>query len=106
MNPRLPAQLQGADQVTLLRYLSDNGVLDELIQSFADNGFFTHEPLIGFRGGDRGITILEGNRRLAALMVLLGLPEARDLRLEPQLKEAVSPERLAAASRSACLFSR
>jgi len=89
-NPRLPEQLQGADQVTLLKYLNDEAVLEELIRSFNDNGFFPHEPLIAYRDADLGWTVLEGNRRLAALMILTGAPEARDLGLKPAL-EATPP---------------
>ena len=92
-NPRLPEQLHGTDQVELLRYLNENSVLDELIRSLDDNGFFQHEPLIGVRE-DGDVVILEGNRRLAALKIYLGAPEARDLGLTPILDEAPSAERL------------
>ena len=92
-NPRLPEQLHGTDQVDLLRYLNENSVLDELIRSLDDNGFFQHEPLIGVRD-DSGVVILEGNRRLAALKIYLGAPEARDLGLAPILDEAPSADRL------------
>lgn len=89
-NPRLPEGLQGQSQDTLLTYLADNTALDELMQSFADNGFFRHEPLIGVRrDGDR-VTVLEGNRRLAALKILLGAPEAIDQGLEPVLEARLS----------------
>ncbi len=93
-NPRLPEDLQGTDQQRLLRYLSDETVLDELIQSFADNGFFEHEPLIGHEDDRLGLVVLEGNRRLAALKILLGEPEARDEGLEPVLELAPTDERL------------
>jgi hypothetical protein len=93
-NPRLPEDLQGTEQQQLLRYLSDETVLDELIQSFVDNGFFEHEPLIGYEDGDE-IVVLEGNRRLAALKILLGEPEARDEGLEPLLELTPTDERLA-----------
>jgi hypothetical protein len=93
-NPRLPEDLQGAEQAELLRYLSAEAVLDELIRSFADNGFFEHEPLIGYEEPDLGFIVLEGNRRLAALMVLLGLEEARELGLAPLLETPVPSDRL------------
>ena len=48
--------------------------------SFADNGFFTHEPLIVSRPDESGIhTVLEGNRRFATLNVLLGLEIGADV---------------------------
>ncbi len=94
-NPRLPEDLQGADQQQLLRYLSNETVLDELIQSFVDNSFFEHEPLIGYEDDKLGFVILEGNRRLAALKVLLGEPEAKDEGLEPLLAEPPNAKQLA-----------
>lgn len=94
LNPRLPEQLRGSDQVTLLKYLSDHGVLDEILRSLHDNGFFPHEPLIAFKDPDDGFVVLEGNRRLAALMVYTGAPEALDLGLAPQLDEAPTQEQL------------
>jgi hypothetical protein len=90
LNPRLPEEQRGADQVSLLSYLSENGVLDELIRSMADNGFFEHEPLIAYRDPKLGVIALEGNRRLASLKILTGSPEARDLGLEPALEAPLS----------------
>lgn len=74
-NPRVPEDLQGAQQVEHLRYLFDNGVLDELAASFADNGYFRQEPLLVLADGE-SFRVVEGNRRLAALIVLLGLEPA------------------------------
>jgi hypothetical protein len=93
-NPRLPQDLQGAEQHRLLRYLSDEAVLDEIIQSYVDNSFFQHEPLIAFEDDEFGFVVLEGNRRLAALKILLGEPDAREEGLEPLLDEPPSPELL------------
>jgi hypothetical protein len=91
-NPRLPESLQGGSSVDILEYLEANAALDELIQSFADNGFFQHEPLIGIKSGDGRVTVVEGNRRLAALKILLGSPEAEDLGLKPVLDAPLPPE--------------
>lgn len=76
-NPRLPEELQGnTDQQSLLRYFFREGVLLELAQSLVDNGYFAHEPLIAVKTkGDRYI-VLEGNRRLSTLLILLGEPAA------------------------------
>jgi hypothetical protein len=73
LNPRLPSDLQGQSQSRVLRYLSDNSVLDELGKSFLDNGYFLHEPIIVTESETDGhkFVVLEGNRRLAALLVLL-----------------------------------
>ena len=86
-NPRLPEGLRGASQSEILGFLHEQGVLEELAQSYLDNGFFRHEPLIVVlergkkrrkkRGKDR-YTVVEGNRRLAALKILHDSPEADD----------------------------
>jgi hypothetical protein len=90
-NPRLPEELQGAGQEAILRYMSDTAVLDELIRSMADNGYFQHEPLIvgPERLGGRHV-VLEGNRRVAALKILHRTPEAEAEGLEPDLEEPLS----------------
>jgi hypothetical protein len=77
-NPRLPEDLLGKSQSLILKYLYDNLVLDELAQSFLDNSYFLHEPLIIMPHGKR-FTVLEGNRRLAALMILHERPEAEGM---------------------------
>lgn len=92
-NPRLPEELQGAPQPDLLLYLHENGVLDELVQSFVDNSFFEHEPLIAVREHNAAV-VLEGNRRLAALKILLGASEAVDQDLRPRLEDPLSHVKL------------
>ena len=86
-NPRLPEGLHGASQSEILRFLLEQGALEELAQSYLDNGFFRHEPLIvvqerGKKGGKKrgrgGYTVVEGNRRIAALKILHDSPEADD----------------------------
>ena len=81
-NPRLPEGLREKSQSEILRFFYDNGVLEELAQSYIDNGFFQHEPLIVVpKGQDDQYTVVEGNRRLAALKILHSFPEADELRL-------------------------
>ena len=80
-NPRLPERLHRGSQSELLDFLREEGVLEELAQSYLDNGFFQHEPLIVLRTDDPDkYTVVEGNRRLAALKILHGAPEAGDIR--------------------------
>ena len=80
-NPRLPEKLHRGSQSELLDFLREQGVLEELAQSYLDNGFFKHEPLIVLRMDDPDkYTVVEGNRRLAALKILHGAPEAGDIR--------------------------
>lgn len=80
-NPRLPESIQGGKQSELLAFLFEHGALEELAQSYLDNGFFDHEPLIVLtpQGGDQDYIVLEGNRRLATLMILRGADEAEDM---------------------------
>ncbi len=80
-NPRLPEEIAGKPPSTLLRYFYDHMVLEELAQSFVDNGFFMHEPLIIMPTPKKTsrYTVLEGNRRLAALMILHGRSDAEGL---------------------------
>ena len=96
-NPRLPEHLRGADQSQLLKYLHATAVLGELAKSFVDNGFFPHEPLIVSQPDEDGKhDVLEGNRRLAALTILLGLPAAEhasDIKIT--LDPPPTPEQLA-----------
>ena len=76
-NPRLPERIHQQPQSEILRYLREQGVLEELARSYLDNGFFQHEPLIVVRNrADEKYTVVEGNRRLAALKILHGSPEA------------------------------
>ena len=72
-NPRLPEDIRETSQPEILEYLFESAVLDELARSYIDNGFFAHEPLIVTPHEDEpgAWVVLEGNRRLAALKVLL-----------------------------------
>ena len=86
-NPRLPERLHGAQQSELLEFLHDEGALRELAESFVDNGYFQHEPLIVRKAdGELGnFVVVEGNRRLAALLILIQEPVAQDTGLRFQL---------------------
>ena len=79
-NPRLPERLYRKPQSEILSYLHAQGTLDELAYSYRDNGFFRQEPLLVVREGEEDTyTVVEGNRRLAALMILHGSPMADDV---------------------------
>ena len=66
-NPRLPEEKMGASTVELLKLFEREYDLNELAQSYLENGFFTSEALIVNRQNN---IVLEGNRRLAALKYL------------------------------------
>ena len=71
-NPRL-AELgtaQDASQEEILDSLWRNMAVDEIAYSIAKSGYFNHEPL--FVSQEEGeLRVIEGNRRLAAVKVLL-----------------------------------
>jgi len=50
----------------------------DVLSSLAVNGFFQAEPLVGRARADGKVTIMEGNRRLAACLVLAGESRAVD----------------------------
>ena len=83
------------NQSSILTYMYRTAVLDELGRSFADNGYFEHEPLLVTRESDSWV-VLEGNRRLAALKVLLQTPAADeaglrfDLEIGNELREQLA----------------
>lgn len=72
-NPRLPAFKESQSQETLVAWMVKKHAIGELIASFSISGYFEEEPLVGVPSAtDRGkVTIVEGNRRLAALRLLL-----------------------------------
>lgn len=79
VNPRLPEELLHAIQPVILTWLFGESVLDELARSLLTNGFFQHEPLVVLPEDEDGnYLVIEGNRRLAALMILLQTPIAMD----------------------------
>lgn len=72
-NPRLitsAADMRNDDAVIL--ELHEEGELSELLQSIASNGYLDFEPLVVtlIKPSDKRLTVLEGNRRLAAIRVL------------------------------------
>jgi len=79
LNPRVSGiGLQEIDQPTLLNHFVENYSVYELAKSIAKNGFFPDEVIIVFREDEMNRYVLEGNRRVAALKLLLnpdGAPE-------------------------------
>ena len=69
-NPRLPDELDTSDQGELLRYFLKNYQPVEIAESMAENGYFSEEPLLVVPGDD-GPVVVEGNRRLSALKLLI-----------------------------------
>lgn len=62
-----------------LNYIVDTFGVDDVLSSISVNGFFDSEPLVGLRlEKDKRIKIIEGNRRLAACLILAGDARAAD----------------------------
>ncbi|MXY52589.1 MAG: hypothetical protein F4Y86_08715 [Gammaproteobacteria bacterium] len=78
-NPRLAEYDVGpdADDDEIIPILWEAMDVLELVQSIAASGFFSHEPLIVARERDEYV-VIEGNRRLAAVKVLLDRTYAND----------------------------
>ncbi len=67
-NPRLVGTTADNTQEEIAAQLYRREALGELLQSIAANGYLDLEPLIVWLApGDESLTVLEGNRRLAAL---------------------------------------
>lgn len=66
-----------ATQNELLQIMDRDYQIEQIGESLADNGFFPQEPLVAIRQNDKFV-VIEGNRRLAALKLLLG-PKLRHL---------------------------
>ncbi len=76
-NPRYgpDAPKQQTDQ-DALNYIMSRFDMSDVLSSISVNGFFDSEPLVGIQNEDGSVKILEGNRRLAASLVLANDPRA------------------------------
>lgn len=77
-NPRLPSKYKGSDDVEVLNWMLTDAGLTDLMASIAENGFFAGEPLIVVPS-DNKFVVIEGNRRLAAVLLLRDPSKARVL---------------------------
>lgn len=77
-NPRLASADTGTDKKSLVKLMWQEMAVDEVALSIAANGFFQEEPLLVIpsaekpkkQGGEQKYTVVEGNRRLCAVMLL------------------------------------
>jgi hypothetical protein len=78
-NPRFgPDSEEIKDEAKVLdRIVNDHGVGD-LLSSLAVNGYSDAEPVIGIRQKNGSVVIKEGNRRLAACLILSDDPRAKN----------------------------
>jgi hypothetical protein len=90
-NPRLPQSVQGSDQEQLAVILEIGFEAFAVAQSMANSGYFLGEPLLVIKNDDdpKAWTVVEGNRRLTAL---LGLTDSE---IRSQFPDAEKWEKLA-----------
>src|SRR6266850_336576 len=69
-NPRLSSEEEGSDQPKLLGILIERFKVEEVAESIIAAGYLPFDPLIGLEESGP-VTILEGNRRIAAIKLLL-----------------------------------
>ncbi|MFB0552297.1 MAG: hypothetical protein ACETWQ_03185 [Phycisphaerae bacterium] len=103
-NPRLPADIQGKGEAEVLEALYRGFNLDEIAESMAQNGYFDEEPVVVIpekipsrlskttiaskdfidfiQKPDTEFTVVEGNRRLAAIKILLDATQRVKLKIK------------------------
>ena len=82
-NPRLPEfdLKDNATETDVIQVLWEAMDVREVVMSIAASGFYSYEPLIVAQEGGQNI-VIEGNRRLAAVRVLLNPALAEDLNVD------------------------
>jgi len=112
-NPRLPEKIQGKADPDLLKYIKKAYYLDELAQSMSVNGYLDEEPLVAiplnmpakFEGVEEdelkvdenyinfindpstNFTVVEGNRRLSTVKILLSGEFSKYMPLDDEIRE-------------------
>lgn len=69
-NPRLRRDEEDSPQDRLIEIMLRRFKIEELAESIVASGYLPFDPMIGYRGGD-AVFVREGNRRLAAVKLLL-----------------------------------
>jgi len=94
-NPRLAEYALGNEptQADLLRILWEKMAVDELAMSISSSGYFNHEPVFVATENRKDI-VIEGNRRLAAVKILLDDQLRRRLKINdlPQISASLRAE--------------
>ena len=89
-NPRLPSNLKGGSESDILEYLETKTRIENLISSIGENGFFSGEAIVVTPHGPDKYTVIEGNRRLAALRLLQDPTKASNPRIERAARETAN----------------
>jgi hypothetical protein len=76
-NPRFGfTSSQPATQQDVLDRIVEKFGVDDMLSSLAVNGYFKAEPMICRKGQGKSLIVAEGNRRLAACLILIDDPRA------------------------------
>lgn len=72
LNPRVPVSRRTSGQKSIVQYMIDNENLIDVIASIGEQDFFPGEPLLIVKSSNVAdcFEVVEGNRRLASLLVL------------------------------------
>ena len=79
-NPRLPKSMHGKSDKEILSYMLLDASLIELMLAIGENDFFPGEQLLVVQDTDGKYKVIEGNRRLSAV-ILLSHPELADVQV-------------------------
>jgi len=79
INPRFANYDSVSDiQRDILNFIVKQFGIDDVLSSISSSGYFSAEPLVCRQNDDGKYTVIEGNRRLAACLILSGDDRARD----------------------------
>ena len=86
-NPRLPVEVQEGSPDELLKYIASHYEPLEIGRSIARHGYFPSEPIIVVEEDGEHV-VVEGNRRIAALLLLADPDKAAEFELEDAIEWA------------------
>lgn len=69
-NPRLPNAI-ARTQEAMINYIATSTSLEDLMSAISQNGYFSGEPLIAIPADNGKYKVIEGNRRLTAVKLIL-----------------------------------
>lgn len=71
-NPRFGDLEKNSSQADILDHIVEKFGVDDVLSSLAVNGYFDAEPVVCKEGPGDNFTVAEGNRRLAACLIITG----------------------------------
>lgn len=77
-NPRFGGLGDKADQAWIVEFITQQFGVEDVLASLATNGYFQSEPLVARRANGK-LIVVEGNRRLAACLILAKDPRAKQV---------------------------